>query len=180
MNQKNRVFIGTSLDGYIADQDGGLEWLDMVPNTNQTEMGYTDFMAQTDALLMGRKTFETVCSFDIDWPYQKPVFVLSQTLQEIPGKYQEHAFLVKGSLREVLAHIHQKGYYNLYIDGGSIIQSFLREDLIDEMVITTIPVLLGGGVPLFGDLPKALEFRLKESKVFLGEITQRHYVRKRG
>ena len=71
----NRIFIATSLDGYIADSNGGIDWLHEIPNPEQLDMGFADFMAETDALVMGRKTFETVCGFDVEWPYSKPVFV---------------------------------------------------------------------------------------------------------
>ncbi len=77
MEKKNRLFIATSIDGYIADKDGGLDWLNSIPNPDNIDMGYGEFTSQIDALVMGRITFETVCGFDIDWPYQKPVFVLT-------------------------------------------------------------------------------------------------------
>ena len=177
-NQKNCVYIGISLDGYIADRNGGLDWLDMIPNPDQDDMGYYEFMDQIDALVMGRNTFETVCSFDVEWPYSKPVFVLSNSLQQIPETHKGKAHLVHGTLSEVLDHIHKEGHHRLYIDGGATIQSFLKEDLIDEITLTTIPVLLGGGVPLFADLPNHLEFELIKSKVCLNHLVQNHFKRK--
>ena len=179
MNTKNSVFIATSLDGYIADQNGGIDWLHMIPNPDNDDMGYTEFSNTIDALVMGRTTFETVCGFDIDWPYQKPVFVLSNTLQDVPESHKGKAFLVKGTLTQVLNHIHQQGYHHLYIDGGTTIQGFLKEDLIDDIHITTIPILLGGGAPLFSELIKSLEFEFVSSKVFLNQLAQNHYRRKR-
>lgn len=179
MQKSNKVFIGSSIDGYIADKQGGLEWLELIPNPEKSDLGYIAFMKGVDALLMGRVTFETVIGFDIPWPYTKPVFVLSTTLSEIPESHKDKAILVNGSLSEVLASIHEQGYHNLYIDGGKLVQSFLREDLIDEMTITTIPILLGGGHSLFGEHDEKLVFELVESKVLLGEIVQRWYRRKR-
>ncbi len=179
MTNKNSVFIGASLDGYIADKNGGLDWLDMIPNPANEALGYVEFTKDIDALVMGRTTFETVLGFDVDWPYQKPVFVLSKTLNSIPESHKGKAFLVKGSLPEVLEQIHQRGYYRLYIDGGKTIQSFLKEDLIDEIIITTIPILLGGEYPLFSEHPKELEFELIASKVFLNQLTHHHYRRKK-
>ncbi|WP_420602347.1 dihydrofolate reductase family protein [Flagellimonas sp.] len=179
MEKKNSVFIATSLDGYIADKNGGIDWLDLIPNTNNEDMGYTAFTENIDAMVMGRTTFETVCGFDVDWPYKKPVFVLSNTLNEIPQSHKEKAFLAKGTLKQILEQIHGKGHHRLYIDGGATIQSFLREDLIDEMVITKIPIVLGGGAPLFSELPKSLVFELVEAKIFLNQLTQNHYRRKR-
>ena len=173
------VFIGASLDGFIADRNGGLNWLTAIPNPEQSDMGYTEFMAQVDALVMGRKTFETVCGFEGDWPYAKPIFIVSRTLDTIAEEYRDKAELVKGSLVQILEKIHNEGYHRLYIDGGVTIQNFLKEDLIDEITITTIPIVLGGGSALFSILPKELEFTLVESKIFLNQLVQSHYRRKR-
>lgn len=179
MNMKNKVFIATSLDGYIADANGEIDWLHAIPNPENNDMGYAEFMSEIDALVMGRTTFETVCGFDIDWPYQKPVFVLSNTLTEIPAEYEGKAMLIKGTLTEILAQIHAKDFYSLYIDGGSTIQNFLKEDLIDEMTITIIPTLLGGGVSLFGELAEKLNFTCVDSKIYLDKVVQNCFVRDR-
>lgn len=179
MNKKNSVFIATSIDGYIADKNGGIDWLHSIPNPDNDDMGYVDFTSRIDALVMGRTTFETVLGFDVDWPYVKPVFVLSNTLQEIPESHQGKAFLVKGTLTEILDQIHEKGFKRLYIDGGTTIRNFLKEDLIDEMVLTTIPVVLGGGASLFTELPNELTFELIGTKTYLNQITQHHYKRKK-
>ena len=177
--RKNSVFIASSLDGYIADKDGGLDWLHAIPNPEQKDMGYLEFTVGIDALIMGRVTFDTVCSIDIDWPYTKPVYVLSNSLKAIPEKYVQHAQLVQGTLSEVLDKVHNNGHDKLYIDGGGTIRSFLKEDLIDEMIITTIPVLLGGGAPLFGDLDKHLDFRCVSSEIHLDSVVQSRFVRVR-
>ncbi len=179
MDKKNSVFIATSLDGYIADKNGGIDWLHSIPNPNNDDMGYVEFTDDIDALVMGRTTFETVCGFDVDWPYNKPVFVLSTTLNEIPESHKGKAFLIKGTLTEILEQIYEKGCYRLYIDGGTTIRNFLKADLIDEMLITTIPILLGGGSPLFSELPKELKFELIKTKTFLNQVAQNHYKRKR-
>lgn len=179
MTKKNRIFIATSLDGFIADANGGIEWLDTFPEINNIDSGYAQFTAEIDALVMGRNTYEKVLSFGIEWPYKKPVFVISRTLTEVPNEYDGKVFLLSGSPTDILKSIHQNGFFSLYIDGGGLIQSFLEEDLIDEMVITIIPVLLGQGFPLFGNLSKMLTFECKESKLFLDAIVQNHFVRKR-
>lgn len=175
----NKVFIATSLDGYIADENGGIEWLETFPDINTIDTGYKKLMSEVDALLMGRATFEKVSSFDIDWPYTKPVFVMSNSWTHLKGKFSKEATLVSGSLEDVTQKIHGLGHKKLYLDGGGLIQSFLRKDLIDEMIITVIPILLGAGIPLFSDLPKALIFECKASKVFLEAVVQNHFVRKR-
>ncbi len=179
MKSRNMVFIATSMDGYIADKNGGLDWLQLVPNPNMIDLGYKKFMNRVDALVMGRRTFETVCSFGGDWPYKIPVFVLSNSLNAIPEKLQEKVQLVKGSLAKIIEQINKLGHTQLYIDGGVTIQKFLREDLIDEIIITTIPILLGGGISLFGDLPKEMNFEFIKSEVYLDAIVQTSYKRKR-
>jgi len=179
MEKRNIVYIGRSLDGYIADKDGGLDWLHSIPNPEKSDMGYNEFIGDIDALIMGRTTFETVSRFDCDWPYTKPVFVLSTTLTEIPKDYKGKVELLKGSLKEILEVVNIRGYNRLYIDGGRTIHNFLKEDLIDELIITTIPILLGGGIPLFSNLPQKLEFEHAESTIYLNEIVQDHYTRKR-
>jgi dihydrofolate reductase len=173
----NKVFIATSLDGYIADKNGQIEWLHQVPNPTGDDMGYSQFMNEIDALIMGRVTFETVLGFDIEWPYQKPVFVLSSTIHEVPKKLENNVFLMKGDLEEILEKIHARGYQNLYIDGGTTIQHFLSADLIDELIITRIPVILGGGTPLFGQLKKSLEFKCIDTKHYVSAIDQAFYRR---
>jgi len=177
MKTSNKVFIATSIDGYISDRNGGIDWLSSIPNPDGIDMGYQAFMDGIDAIVMGRKTFETVCNFDIDWPYSKPVFVLSNSLNSLAAEYQDKTVLIKGELQHILQQLHQQGYHHLYIDGGKTIQSFLAEDLIDEMIITTIPIMLGGGDKLFAGIPQELDFALKDSKIFLNRIVQSHYQR---
>ena len=179
MNNKSIVYIGRSLDGFIAGKNGELDWLDSIPNSDNVEMGYTDLMNEIDAIVMGRTTYETVLGFGIEWPYEKHVFVLSNSIKEIQEDLKEKVSLLRGELSEILKHIHAQGFHNLYIDGGRTIQNFLKEDLIDELIITTIPILLGGGFPLFGELDKPLEFDHVESKVFLNQIVQDKYRRRK-
>ena len=127
---------------------------------------------------MGRATFEKVLSFGIDWPYKMPVFVLSNSLTEVDSEYEGEIFILKGTVDEVLKQIHQRGHYKLYTDGGSVIQDFLQTDQIGEMVITIIPVLLGEGIPLFGQIAKPLVFECVETKHFLVKVVQNHYKRR--
>ncbi|EIZ9928856.1 dihydrofolate reductase [Vibrio parahaemolyticus] len=175
----NIVFIATSLDGYIADKQGKLDWLQSVPNPDNIDTGFVPLMERIDGLVMGRNTLDVVLSFGCDWPYSKPVFVLSNTMTEVPHGYEDKVFLVKGELKDVLADLNTKGFNELYIDGGVTIQNFLKEDLIDEMVITRFPILLGGGAPLFGDLQQPLNFRVTKSEVVLDTLVQTTYVRER-
>jgi dihydrofolate reductase len=175
----NIVYIATSLDGYISDKDDGLDWLDSIPNPDKIDMGYGDLMNRIDAIVMGRKTFEVVCGFDGPWPYSKPVFVLSNSLSSLPVGYEGKAELVSGSLADVLSTLHGQGHQDLYIDGGTTVQSFLKEDLINEMIVTILPILLGGGSPLFGELSQPMEFEHVKTEVMLNAMVQSHYRRSR-
>ena len=175
----NKVFIATSLDGYIADKEEKIDWLNSIPNPENDDMGYNQFISTVDAIVMGRTTFETILGFDINWPYQIPVFVLSRTIDSIPEILVNKVEIIKGSLNEILKNIHDRGFINLYIDGGTTIQGFLKEDLIDELTITTIPILLGGGISLFGTLDRPLAFQHTKSSRYLDCIIQNEYQRKR-
>ena len=177
MKKANKVFIATSLDGYIADNDGGIDWLHSVPNPDGLDLGYLSFMTDIDAIVMGRNTFETVCGFDIEWPYKVPVFVLSNSMKEVAPKYRLYAQIVTGSLRTVVNEIHQMGYYQLYIDGGSTITGFLKADMIDEMTITTIPILLGTGIPLFSNIDQRLKFKCIYTDILLDTMVQSTFIR---
>ncbi len=179
MQPKNIVFLGKSIDNYIAGKNGELDWLDMIPNPDQLDMGYNDLMNEIDAIVMGRTSFETVLGFGIDWPYTKPVFVLSYSIKEIPKNLKDKVTLLSGNETDVLDIIHKKGFNNLYIDGGSVVQNFLKQDLIDELRLTTLPIVLGDGIPLFDLLPKALEFEHTKTEVFYNQIVQSCYRRKK-
>ncbi len=171
----NIVYIATSIDGYIADRNNKLDWLEMVPNPEHSDLGFTDFMDRVDALVMGRNTYETVIGFEGEWPYSKPVFVCSHKLREIPEKLKGKVSFIQGSPEEIIEKLNERGYKNIYVDGGRTIQSFLRADMIDEMIISKIPILLGGGTPLFDELPEHREFELVSVDVLLNQIVSIRY-----
>lgn len=173
------VYIATSIDGFIAGPDGSLDWLESVPNPEGSDYGFAAFMETVDALLMGRRTFETVCGFDGDWPYDKPVFVLSSTLTSVPEHLRGRVEIVPGPVAQALQHMQGKGHRHVYVDGGMVIQGCLAEDLVDEMILFTMPVLLGGGTPLFASLDGMRHFELLDSEVLARAITRTHYRRRR-
>lgn len=179
MERKNIVFIAKSLDGYIAGKNGDLDWLLSVPNPDHVETGFGPLMDEVDAIVMGKNTFDFLLGYEGDWPYTKPVFVLSNSLKTVPERFAGKVTLLSGSPTAVLKSIHEMGLYRLYIDGGRTIQSFLELDMIDELRITTIPILLGGGAPLFGNLSTTLMFEHVKTEVFLGELVQSWYRRKK-
>ncbi|AZZ96174.1 dihydrofolate reductase family protein [Pseudoalteromonas sp. R3] len=174
---QNIVFIAASLDGFIADKQGKLDWLNSVPNPDNIDTGFNALMERIDAIVMGRNTFDMVMSFDCDWPYVKPVFVVSNTMTKVPQGFEDKVFLAKGDPKEIVKSLNAEGFNKLYIDGGVTIQSFLQDDLIDEMVITRFPVLLGGGSPLFGELTQPLQFKVTRSEIVLKDLVQTTYVR---
>lgn len=175
----NIVYIGTSLDGYISAPDGGLDWLSYVPIPEGDDLGFSEFMDRIDAVVMGRKTFETLLGFGVGWHYPKPGIILSSTLKSAPEEFADHIQFASGTPSEIVQLAKKQGFENLYIDGGTTIQRFLREDLIDELIITEIPLLLGGGDRLFGELDQRLGFELVDTKVLLNQLVRRHYQRKR-
>ncbi len=145
------VFIGTSVDGFIARPNGDLDFL---PADGGEPHGYNEFFASVDALVIGRKTFETVLAFPA-WPYGgKRVVVLSSRpldLSAVRGGVVEQ---MAGSPAEIVAKLAAIGAHHLYVDGGITIQGFLRAGLVQRLVITRVPVLIGQGIPLFGALPQ--------------------------
>ena len=173
----NYVYIATSLDGFIATTEGGTEWLEDIPNPEGSDFGFSDFIARVDAILMGRATFEKVLSFG-QWPYTKPVFVLSSRLESVPPELGSKARIVRGELVGVIEDLTSQGFENLYVDGGRLIQSLLRENLIDELIITRVPKLLGSGIPLFGELKQAVEFSHVETEVLENYLVKSRYLKR--
>ena len=172
----NYVYIAESLDGFIATPDGGIEWLLDTPNADGSDYGYDDFLSGIDALVMGRNSFEKVLTFD-EWPYAKPLFVLSNSLDTVPRIAGAKIDIVSGDIKRVVERLAEIGYRNLYIDGGKVVQSFLKEDLIDEMIITRIPILIGDGIPLFGKLSVVRKFRHIKTEILGDSLVKSHYIR---
>lgn len=172
------VYIATSLDGFIATTDGGIEWLDDIPNPDQSDFGFSDFMQRVDGLLMGRKTYEKVLTLG-GWPYEKPVYVLSSSEITVPSEFNGRVYGVHGDVREVLEDLAQQGIKHVYLDGGLLIQSCLREDLVDELIITRLPKLLGSGIPLFGELDFEMRFQHLETEVIHNYLVKSRYRRER-
>jgi len=134
-------------------------------------------MERMDGILMGRNTFELVLSFD-PWPYRKPVFVLTRTLKQIPVELHGKAELVSGPLEEILDTLSSRGMKNLYIDGGKTIQAFLQQDLIDTLIITRIPVILGSGIPLFAEMDREIRFELTHTEMLNKDLVKSTYAKK--
>jgi dihydrofolate reductase len=169
---KASVFIGTSVDGFIARTDGGLDWL---PVGGGEEHGYEVFMASVDALVIGRKTYETVLGFD-KWAYgAKPVFVLSAR-PLAPAPAEAVVERMSGDPAEIVAQLADRGLQHVYVDGGITIQRFLRAGLIQRLIITRVPVLLGQGIPLFGPLPRDVILEHVGTREYATGLVQSEYL----
>jgi dihydrofolate reductase len=139
------VFIATSLDGYIAREDGGIDWLDRVQLPGE-DYGFAAFFDTIDALVMGRGTYDTVIGFP-EWAYTgKRVYVLTHR----PAEPRHGEVFLSGTADEVLERAGRDGVQHAYIDGGVVIGQFMAARLIHHLTISIIPVVLGGGRPLFG------------------------------
>lgn len=171
---KTIAYMAQSLDGYIAGPDGELDWLEQIDNPERSDFGFAEFMGTIDALLMGKNTFEKVFSFG-DWPYEKPVYVASNSLQSLPSAVEASVAITRGDIPSMLKQLESEGVGRTYIDGGQLIQSALAEKALDELVITTVPVLLGEGIPLFTRLPASIKLELLSSEVLLKQLVKNHY-----
>ena len=169
---RGHVFIATSLDGFIARPDGSLDWL-MSRDAPDEDHGYDAFIAGMDCILMGRGTFDAVRAFP-DWPYTLPVLVLSRHLamQPVPEDLIGKVTFAAHSPEQAMQHLATQGHRNAYVDGGQIVQSFLRAGLIDSLTITTAPVLIGQGRPLFGALPQDIPLRHTGTRTFPSGLVQ--------
>ena len=148
------VFIATSLDGFIARRDGDLDWL-LKYSAEGEDNGFAAMMASVDGLIMGKGTFQKVLSFDQEWPYEKPVVVMSRSLKDadIPDYLSGRVRLSDAMPKALMNQLSAEGWNRAYVDGGNVIQSFLAEGLIEDILLTRVPVLIGEGLSLFGPVP---------------------------
>lgn len=173
MSIKISVYIAASLDGFIARKDGGLDWLP--PGSDGSEdYGYAEFISIVDHIVMGRNSFEKILTFG-EWPYDKKVIVLTSRDLTLPPKLADKVEPLHLSPRELVHEMNIRGAKGIYLDGGVTIQRFLREGLVNEMIITTIPILIGEGLPLFGTLNKDIKLELVKSESFKNGFVQNKY-----
>lgn len=166
------MFVGTSLDGFIARRNGEFDFLDAAGGEPH---GYDEFMATVDALVIGRKTFETVLGF-ATWPYgTKPVFVLSsRPLARAPaGAVVER---MAGAPADIVAQLERRGIRHAYVDGGITIQRFLQAGLIHRLIISRVPVLIGDGIPLFGELQRDIILKHVATRHYASGLVQSEYL----
>jgi dihydrofolate reductase len=166
------VFVGTSLDGFLARPNGDFDFL---PAGGGEEHGYTAFMATVDTLVVGRNTYDVVLRLD-DWPYAgKRVVVLSTRPIPMPRDSSARVERMEGEPREVAARLAATGSRHVYVDGGLTIQSFLRAGLIQRVTITRVPVLIGEGIPLFGAVPRDIPLRHLGTRTYASGLVTSEY-----
>jgi len=178
MTIKNRpkmsVYIATSIDGYIAKEEDDLDWLTTFSPPDDTpdgDYGFKNFLASTDAIIMGKNTYKIASSVDA-WPYQgKRVIVLSSTLSSV----RESAELYDGDIIVLVNQLYNDMVRHIYVDGGKTISQFLNLKLIDELIISVIPVILGSGISLFQNIQHESWYRLIASRAYSNGLVQLHY-----
>lgn len=164
------VFVGASVDGFIARKDHALDFLPHVAEDH----GFDALLASVDALVMGRNTYDTVLGFGA-WPYgTKPVVVLTTRPPAAPPAGAVVEFM-HGEAPEIATRLADRGFRHLYVDGGDTIQRFLRAGLITRLVVTRVPVLIGSGIPLFGDLPRDVKLEHVATRAFPSGLVQSEY-----
>ncbi len=171
-----KLFIATSIDGYIAREDGSIDWLESIDHPKDVDYGYSAFMSGVDTIVMGRKTYEDVVGFDVDWPYAdyKCYVVSSRNEVEISTPQTE---IISGITDSDLQKMKQHAKKDIWIVGGGVlIANFLNKGVIDSMLISLIPVVLGNGRPLFKDGQETV-FKLSETESFESGVVNLTYTK---
>lgn len=164
MNLQCSVFIGSSADGFIARKDGRIDWLPPVDPAN--DLGFNEFFDSCDFLVMGRNTYETVRAMS-EWPYgKKQIIVLSHHELPVADALKTRIEVMCETPERIVKILEARGAKRVYVDGGRTIQSFLDAGLIDDLTITTVPVLIGEGIPLFGPIRRDIKLMLLRSENF--------------
>lgn len=171
------IYIAASVDGFIARPNGSIDWLDH--DSRGQDYGWAAFRESIDALILGRKTYEQVLGFDVDWPYQGlSTFVWSRSLSsdDIPSALANETVEVSAlSAVDLLKELAGRGLRSVWIDGGQTLKAFLAAGLVDVITVTRIPVLIGQGVPLFGSLPKDIQLNHLDTRHFESGVVQSSY-----
>lgn len=169
------VFIAISLDGCVARKDHRLDWL-FKWDTEGEDHDFEVFMDSVDGIIMGRGSYENVLNFG-EWPYSKPVVVMSKSLsqEDIPEKLEGKVRLVDLDPLELMESLQREGWSRAYVDGGKVVQSFIRDGLIKDFILVTVPILIGDGIRLFGDIDSDIVLELTDLKSFKSGFVQAQY-----
>ncbi|WP_298223639.1 dihydrofolate reductase family protein [Flavobacterium sp.] len=173
-NKKVILYIATSLDGYIAKPNDDLGFLSIVEQEGQ-DYGYADFIKTVDAVIVGRKTYDKVISMGFDFPHaDKDTYIITRTPRPNLGSLKFYT----GDLKSLVDRLKSESGKNIFCDGGAeIVNELLKGDLIDEFIISVIPILVGNGTKLFKDGRPEQKLALIAVKSFDTGLTQLHYKR---
>ncbi|MDP4238875.1 MAG: dihydrofolate reductase family protein [Bacteroidota bacterium] len=176
MNCERKVilYIAMSLDGYIATQDNGLDFLSRVEEEGQ-DYSYSDFVNTVDTVIVGRKSYEKVLSMGLEYPHlDKDLYIITRTPRSAVGSAKYYT----GNLKELVLGLKSQQGKSIYVDGGAeIVNEMLMESLIDELYISIIPVLLGDGISLFHGNRPEMVLKLVSAKTYNKGLVQLHYVK---
>lgn len=172
--RKIKLYIASSIDGYIARPDGDLDWLTKYPITPDLNYGYDKFFDSVDAVIMGGRTYRDILNMDVIYPYKdKRSYVITQNKINTP---QENIHFISDTIIEIVSDLKEKEGKDIWlVGGGEIISLLLSHDLVDEMIITCIPTLLGDGIPLFPKTKKESTWKLIKNQSYVNGITYTEY-----
>lgn len=181
---KCSAFIATSVDGFIATKDGGVDWLQTSGNGQvltgeNSDMGFNAYISSVDCMIMGRKTMDLISRMNLtpeQWVYGNlKIIVLSNTIKEVPENMKGRVEMYSGDLLSLISNLENEGHKHVYIDGGTTIQNFINLKLINEITITKVPIILGEGIPLFGKMSKSIKLEDAKAVTFLNDFIQLKY-----
>lgn len=169
------IFVATSLDGFIAREDGSIDWLPEINLSGGEDYGFNAFLSAVDVVVMGRRSYEKLLELG-EWPYgEKPVVVLTSRPWERASHLPASVTSMSGSPVEVLTNLARHGWERVYLDGGRTIQTFLRAGLVQRLIVTRVPILIGSGLPLFGPLERDVKLRHVSTRTFPPGLVQHEY-----
>ena len=172
MERKVVLYIAMSLDGYIATKENSIDFLSMVEQQGE-DYGYAEFVKTVDTVIIGRKTYDKVLAMGFEYPHaDKDVYIVTRTERPAIGNFKFYS----GDLAQLVNHLKVQSGKNIYCDGGSeVANELMKNNLIDELIVSIIPILLGDGIKLFNDGRPEKELSLVSSKQFESGLVQLHY-----
>lgn len=175
-NRKVILYIAASLDGYIAKPNGDIDWLSIVQKQGE-DYGYSEFIKTVDTVILGRKTYDKVMSMADSFPHEgKDWYVITREERPPEGRIKFY----NGKIQDLMAELKSHEGSNIFIDGGAeLINELMKNDLIDEFIISIIPVFLGNGIRLFKDYRPEMKLKLINGKTYDSGLVQMYYVRSR-
>ena len=163
---KTTLYIATTLDGKIARKDGSLDWLFALANPNQIDHGYADFLKSIGTTIMGKNTYNEILGFGVEWPYMGMDSYIATTDKEFQASTPE-TYIVSNNIADLINKLKLQSHKDIWlIGGGKLITHFLNNDLLDRMILTLIPTIIGDGISLFPDNPKETRWILSNVEKF--------------